>query len=69
MSGEKLSKAQFKALERYDGAGLTAQALCRIDTFSALVRKGLLRRSYGLGPVEAEITRAGRAALEANRNG
>lgn len=59
----KLSEPQRAALAKYENAGVTVQALCRIDVWSALVRKGLLRRSYGLGVIETEITEAGRRAL------
>lgn len=57
------SPAQLRALAAYEREGLTTRALCRTDTFTALVRKGWLRRSRGLGPIEAEITPAGRAVL------
>jgi hypothetical protein len=59
-----LTGPQRRALERYARAGLTTQALCRVDTFTVLVRKGLVRRSHGLGPIEAEITDAGWKALD-----
>lgn len=60
----KLTKAQERALSAYARqAGPTSLAIGRVDTFTALVRKGFLRRSYGLGVIEAEITEAGRAAL------
>ena len=61
---EKLSEPQRAALEKYSGMGCTTAALCRIDVWSALVRKGFLRRSYGPGIIESEITPAGRQALD-----
>lgn len=61
---EKLTKAQRQALSQYAGAGSTTQAFGTVSTFNALVQRGLLIASRGLGTIEAEITPAGRAALE-----
>lgn len=58
-----LSGAQIQALENYFRTGLTAQSLCRSHTFNSLVRRGFLRCSHGLGPIEAELTDAGYKAL------
>jgi hypothetical protein len=60
----KLTGPQLRALAKYEHIGLTTQAMCGVDTFSALVRLGLLRRSYGTGVIEAEITHAGLATLQ-----
>lgn len=65
----KLTAPQCAMLRNYDGIGVTTQVFGRIDTFSSLVRKGFLRRSYGLGPIEAEITDAGRTALSQHQGG
>lgn len=63
MSKIRLTKPQLAMLARYEHSGVTTQFLGRIDTWSALVRKGCLRSSWGPGSIETEITPAGRAAL------
>ena len=66
----RLTKAQRQMLEQYADAGVTTQAFGRLDTWLALVRKGLLRHSrYGGGVIESEITDAGRQALKESEHG
>lgn len=64
MAEVKLTDPQHRMLTAYEDSGVTSRAFGRIDVWSALVRKGLLRRSYGSGPIETEITPAGRAVLQ-----
>lgn len=61
--GEKLTPAQDRMLRWYRANGPTFQTFGHLNTWHALVRKGLLHRSGGLGPIVTEITDAGRAAL------
>jgi len=63
MAPAKLTAPQRTMLAKYVGMGLTAMAFGRIDVWSALVRKGYLRRSHGLGVIESEITDTGRQAI------
>lgn len=62
----RLTKAMVAMLRFYEDRGPTAQADARgtLNTYRALVSRGLLRSSSGLGVVETEITPAGRAALK-----
>lgn len=67
--GVKLTGPQLAMLRQYEDAGVTSRTFGRIDTWSALVRKGLLRRSYGPGAIESEITEAGRSAISSRTKG
>lgn len=62
---ERLTGPQRELLQFYADAGPTAQSSARgtVNTWRALLRKGLVSRSHGLGTIETEITPAGRAAL------
>jgi hypothetical protein len=60
----KLTDAQRVVLQLYERAGLTTHAIGRIATWRCLLRMGLLRRSYGPGAIETEITEAGLRALK-----
>lgn len=63
--GVRLTKAQVSMLRFYEHTGPTHQSDARgtMNTWRALLRRGLLSRSKGLGVIETEITEAGRAAL------
>ena len=71
MSGEaKLTAPMVNMLRFYEGSGPTQQTYARgtMETWRALLRRGLLNRSNGLGTITTEITPAGLAALSQNKD-
>ena len=62
----ELTKPQLAMLRYYDDHGPTQQTYAHgtMNTWRSLLRKGLLSRSNGLGPITTEVTEAGHRALQ-----